>query len=156
MRRRLSLLVVAVVAALTLAGATTVLAVVPFLPVRVAVVNKVDFERNGIEFETERKVDVLTTFTSVDTTWAGSGWHYHNGPVFVSVTQGTLTLWTTTCRKITITAGHGYIETPGHVLMAKNITPGPKAEWFTSRVIPYQTNGMPGVDLVPVVHADCP
>jgi hypothetical protein len=156
MRRRLSLIVIAVVAALTLAGATTVLAVVAFPPIRVAVVNKVDFERNGIEFETERKVDIITTFSSQPSTWVGSGWHYHNGPVFVSVTHGALTFWTSTCRKFTITAGHGYIETPGRILLAKNLDSTTVAEWFTSRVIPYQTNGLPGVDPVPVVHADCP
>jgi hypothetical protein len=59
MRRRLSL-VVAVVTTLALVGATTVSAVATF-PTRVAVVNKVDIDRNGIDFETERKVDVITT-----------------------------------------------------------------------------------------------
>ncbi len=154
MRRRLSL-VVAVVGALALLTATTVSAVAIY-PTRVAVVNKVDIERNGIEFETNRKVDVITTFSSQPSTWVGSGWHYHNGPVFVSVTQGTLTFWTTKCRKFQITAGQGYIESSGQVLLAKNLDSTTVAEWFTSRVIPYQTNGLPGIDPVPVVHADCP
>jgi hypothetical protein len=153
-RRRHSLVVV-VVATLALVTATSVLAVATF-PTRVAVVNKVDIDRNGIDFETSRKVDVITTFLSQPSTWAGSGWHYHNGPVFVSVTMGTLTFWTKTCRKFQITAGQGYIESPGQVLLAKNLDSTTVAEWFTSRVIPYQTNGLPGIDPVPVVHADCP
>ncbi len=154
MRRRHSLVVV-VVATLALVTATTVLAVATS-PTRVAVVNKVDIDRNGIDFETSRKVDVITTFSSQPSTWAGSGWHYHNGPVFVSVTMGTLTFWTTTCRKFQITAGQGYIESTGQVLLAKNLDSTTMAEWYTSRVIPYQTNGLPGIDPVPVVHADCP
>ena len=154
MRRRHSLVVV-VVATLALVTATTVLAVATF-PTRVAVVNKVDIDRNGIDFETSRKVDVITTFSSQPSTWAGSGWHYHNGPVFISVTTGTLTFWTTTCRKIQITAGQGYIESTGQVLLAKNLDSTTAAEWYTSRVIPYQTNGLPGIDPVPVVHAPCP
>ncbi|MDQ2853333.1 MAG: hypothetical protein M3R32_00555 [Chloroflexota bacterium] len=153
MRRRLSFVVV--VAILALVSAATVLAVTT-LPIRVAVVNKVDIDRNGIDFETERKVDVITTFSSQPSTWAGSGWHYHNGPVFVSVTMGTLTFWTSTCRKIQITAGQGYIESAGQILLAKNLDSTTVAEWYTSRVIPYQTNGTPGLDPVPVVHADCP
>lgn len=154
MRRRLSLVVV-VLATLALVTATTVWAVATF-PTRAAVVNKVDIDRNGIDFETSRKVDVITTFSSQPSTWAGSGWHYHNGPVFVSVTMGTLTFWTSTCRKFQITAGQGYIESIGQVLLAKNLDSTTVAEWFTSRVIPYQTNGLPGIDPVPVVHADCP
>ena len=154
MRRRRSLVVV-VVATLALVTATTVLAVATF-PTRVAVVNKVDIDRNGIDFNTSRKVDVITTFSSQPSTWAGSGWHYHNGPVFISVATGTLTFWTTTCRKFQITAGQGYIESTGQVLLAKNLDSTTVAEWYTSRVIPYQTNGMPGIDPVPVVHADCP
>ena len=154
MRRRHSLVVV-VVATLALVTATTVLAVATF-PTRVAVVNKVDIDRNGIDFETSRKVDVITTFSSQPSTWVGSGWHYHNGPVFISVTTGTLTFWTTTCRKFQITAGQGYIESTGQVLLAKNLDSTTVAEWYTSRVIPYQTNGSPGIDPVPVVHAACP
>jgi quercetin dioxygenase-like cupin family protein len=85
----------------------------------------------------------------------GFPWHYQNGPVFISVTQGTLTYWTTTCRKFEIKAGQGYIESTGQVLRVKNLDSTTVAEWFTSRVIPYRTNGLPGIDPVLVAHAEC-
>jgi quercetin dioxygenase-like cupin family protein len=47
-----------------------------------------------------------------------SGWHSHPGPVFVLVTQGTLTNYQAddpTCAGQQITAGQGFVEPPGAV-----------------------------------------
>lgn len=68
------------------------------------------------------------------------GWHYHNGPVIVTVTVGTLTLFGGTCGSWDVSAGHTYIESTGEILNAK-ILPEKNAgvstaEWFSTRLIP--------------------
>jgi hypothetical protein len=147
--------IAAAFATIALITTSTVFASATF-PSRVRVDVHVDSKGGGVEFENHRDVDIITTFSSQPSTWAGSGWHYHQGPVFVSVTQGTLTFYRKNCKTFTITAGHGYIETRHQVLNAKNLDPNVVAEWFTTRIIPYQRNGQPGIDPVPVVHAACP
>ena len=52
-----------------------------------------------------------------------SGWHFHRTLVAVVVTAGTLTLYDSTdprCRPRRYTAGHGFIEPPNHVHVARN------------------------------------
>jgi hypothetical protein len=94
--------------------------------------------------------NVKTTYSRVppsDTYEAG--WHFHNGPVFVTVTVGTLTLIDKSCAEIDILPGHTYIESPKEVLNARVLpskNPGvANVEWFTSRVYPEGT-----IDPVPV------
>jgi quercetin dioxygenase-like cupin family protein len=69
-----------------------------------------------------------------------AGWHFHNGPVIVTVTAGTLTLVDASCTAIDVAAGHSYIESPGQVLDARAV-PAKNAgvadvEWFTTRLYP--------------------
>lgn len=69
-----------------------------------------------------------------------SGWHYHNGPVIVTVTAGTLTFVDSKCHTWDLPAGHTYIESPRQVLNAKALpakNPGvANVEWFTTRLYP--------------------
>jgi Cupin domain len=48
-----------------------------------------------------------------------TGWHQHPGPIFITVTQGTLTFYERddpTCSPHVVTAGHGYVDTGnGHI-----------------------------------------
>lgn len=50
---------------------------------------------------------------------AVTGWHQHPGPIFITVTQGTLTFYERddpTCSPHVVTAGHGYVDTGnGHI-----------------------------------------
>jgi len=50
---------------------------------------------------------------------ASTGWHAHPYPVFITVTQGTLTFYEyddPTCTPIVVTAGHGYVDSGrGHI-----------------------------------------
>lgn len=154
MRRKL-LTIMASIAAVAVITSSTVLAAATF-PTRVSVAVHVDSDGGGVQFENTRNVDVITTFSSQPSTWAGSGWHYHEGPVFISVTQGTLTFYRKNCKTFTISAGHGYIESRHQVLLAKNLDTKVNAEWFTTRIIPNQRNGQPGIDPVMVMHKDCP
>lgn len=51
-----------------------------------------------------------------------TGWHTHPGPVFITVKEGTLTVYEwddPTCTPIEVTAGQGYVDT-GHGHMVRN------------------------------------
>jgi hypothetical protein len=94
--------------------------------------------------------NVKTTYSRVPPSDSyEAGWHFHNGPVFVTVTVGTLTLISKSCAQIDILPGHTYVESPKEILNAK-VLPSknvgvPNVEWFTSRVYPEGT-----IDPVPV------
>ena len=95
----------------------------------------------GMEFTTNGPMAVKTTFTSAPVdAGADLGWHYHNGFVIVTVTNGTLTLFDDTCAPIVVAAGHSYIESPGQVLDAKALPDsnpgGSTVDWFTTRLYP--------------------
>lgn len=49
---------------------------------------------------------------------ASTGWHQHPGPIFLTVTKGTITFYERddpTCSPHVVTAGHGYVDTgEGH------------------------------------------
>jgi quercetin dioxygenase-like cupin family protein len=52
-----------------------------------------------------------------------SGWHYHPGPILVSVKSGTITLYDgddPTCSPRSVSAGAAFIEKAGHVHLARN------------------------------------
>jgi hypothetical protein len=105
--------------------------------------NKVHIMGNGIHLHTTDEVNVKTTYSRVVPSAIppfSSGWHYHNGPVFVTVTVGTLTLFDRVCHPRDVKAGHSYIESTGQVLNAM-VLPAknagiPTVEWFTTRLYP--------------------
>lgn len=103
--------------------------------------NAVNMAGTGIHLKTKGSVNVKTTYSRVppSASFVG-GWHFHNGPVMVTVTVGTLTLFDSTCATFDLTAGHTYIESTSEVLNAK-ILPAKNpdiatAEWFTTRLYP--------------------
>jgi len=103
-------------------------------------INRVDTESRGIELETKGPVDVKTTYSKVAPSGALLGWHYHQGPVIVTVAVGTLTLVNAHCRTWDVTAGHSYIESSRQVLNAY-LEPSKNrgvsnVEWFTTRLYP--------------------
>jgi hypothetical protein len=105
--------------------------------------NEVNIAGNGIQFKTKGAVDLKTTYSRVDPSTAFlGGWHFHNGPVFVTVTNGTLTFYGSDCSSWDAGEGETYIETPGQVLNAKalpeknDLPAGEKVEWFTTRIYP--------------------
>lgn len=95
----------------------------------------------GIDLRAAAGANVKTTYSRVapDPTFE-AGWHYHNGPVIVSVTVGTLTFFDAQCGTWDLTAGHSYIEPTGRVVNVK-VLPAKNAgvtnvEWFTTRLYP--------------------
>jgi hypothetical protein len=102
--------------------------------------NAVNMAGDPIRLKIKDSVTVKTTYSFAnpsDSALVGT-WHYHNGPVFVTVTTGTLTLYDASCNHWDIAAGQTYIESEGQVLVAKalaskNATP---VQWLTTRVYP--------------------
>jgi hypothetical protein len=117
--------------------------------------NAVNMDGNGVHLKTKGPITVKTTYSQVAPSDAFvGGWHYHNGPVLVTVTVGTLTYFGADCHTWDLTAGHTYIESSGEVLNAKILAVknpgGVPAEWFTTRLYP---NG--AADPVVVSPAPC-
>ena len=106
--------------------------------------NAVNMTGDGIHLKTRSGINVKTTYTRVAVNPDFFfGWHYHNGPVIVTVTVGTLTYFDANCGTWDLTAGHSYIESTGQVL---NVTTVPaknagidNVEWFTTRLYPEGT-----------------
>ena len=74
---------------------------------------------NGM-FKAEAKQPVDVVVRRHDYQPRGStGWHAHPFPVFITVTQGTLTFYEyddPSCTPIVVTAGHGYVDSGrGHI-----------------------------------------
>ena len=112
--------------------------------------NTVNITGDGVHLKTKDTINVKTTYSRVAPSSALLGWHYHNGPVIVTVTVGTLTFFDGRCGTWDVAAGHTYIETTGQVLNAR-VDPAKNAgigtvEWFTTRLYPDGTGDPVGVD----------
>lgn len=111
--------------------------------------NSVNMAGDAIRLKIKDSATVKTTYsfaTPSDTALVGS-WHYHNGPVILTVTAGTLTLIGSDCNSWDISAGQTYIESAGQVLVGKAFASKntENVQWFTTRIYP---EGAP--DPVPV------
>ena len=112
--------------------------------------NDVNMAGSDIHLKTKDSVNVKSTYSRLAPDPAfTAGWHYHNGPVIVTVTVGTLTFFDSACDTWDLAAGHTYIESAGEVLNAKVLpdkNPGiATVEWLTTRLYPADA-----VDPVPV------
>jgi hypothetical protein len=73
-----------------------------------------------VEFEAKSKSDLDVVVRQHNYAPHGNtGWHAHPGPVFITVTQGTLTFYEyddPTCTPKTVDKDHGYVDTgKGHI-----------------------------------------
>ena len=96
--------------------------------------NAVNFNTDPIKLRTKDSVEVFQVSNTAISGWT-SGWHEHTGAVFVNITAGSLTFYASDCTKTTVTAGHGYIETPYDPILARN-EGQVAAAWVTTQVIP--------------------
>ena len=62
----------------------------------------------------------VTTLRITLPTGASTGWHRHPGPGFMTVTQGSVTVYANDCTKTTYTKGQSYVEVPGLVNLVRN------------------------------------
>lgn len=104
----------------------------------------------AIDMRAGKSTNVKTTYSRVPpSSTFEAGWHFHNGPVIVTVTAGTLTLIDAKCTSWDIAPGHTYIESPRQVLDAKALPAKnsgvDNVEWFTTRL--YSSGA---IDPVPV------
>ena len=94
----------------------------------------------SIDLRAGKSVNVKTVYSRIPPSATYQGWHFHDGPVILTVTVGTLTLVDSKCNSVDVKAGHSYIESPGQVLNAGAL-PDKNAgvenvEWFTTRLYP--------------------
>jgi hypothetical protein len=102
-------------------------------------INSVNMAGDAVRLKIKGELAVKTTYAIVAPSEAFvGGWHFHNGPVIVTVTAGTLTFYGADCGTWDVTAGHTYIESAGEILNAKVLTSrnSGNAEWFTTRLYP--------------------
>jgi len=83
----------------------------------------------AVDFEGKAK-DALDVITRQHDYAVGSytGWHQHPGPVFITVTQGTVTFYEAddpTCTPRTVSAGHGYVDSGHHGHIGRNESGAP-------------------------------
>jgi len=129
MRRIARLVILSCLVALILAmGATTSLATTPSgssaqFTYR-ATLDPYHFDSNDFKiFQKDRQDIVMRQLTLAP--GGSAGWHFHPGPSFVIVTQGTLSLYQAsdpTCTAQRFGPGEGFVEAPGedHVHIARN------------------------------------
>jgi uncharacterized membrane protein len=102
--------------------------------------NGVNMAGDPIRLKIKEPIDVKSTYSIVAPSQNLLGaWHLHNGPVFVTVTVGTLTFYDGACGSWNVTAGETYIESQGQILNAKALpanNSGATVEWFTTRLYP--------------------
>ena len=96
--------------------------------------NSVNFNTDPIKLRTKDSVEVFQVSQTAISGWT-SGWHKHTGAIFVNITAGSLTFYASDCTKTTVTAGHGYIESPYDPILARN-EGSVSAAWITTQVIP--------------------
>jgi hypothetical protein len=59
---------------------------------------------------------------------SSSGWHSHNGPVFITVATGTMTFYDSddpTCTPVRVTAPNGFLDVGDHAHIARNESGAP-------------------------------
>jgi quercetin dioxygenase-like cupin family protein len=87
-----------------------------------ASVDSYHFDSSGFKvFQKEREDVVMRQITIVP--GGNNGWHFHPGPTFVIVTQGTMSLYEAndpTCTAHNYAAGDGFVEEPGDVHISRN------------------------------------
>ena len=104
-----------------------------------ATARPVSVHSNGIELESKTATDIYTVHNvfAVAQPPSSSGWHSHPGPVFVTVTAGTLTLYRRNCRQRTYTAGQTFVERGRRdVVLARN-EGQVQAETITTLIVPH-------------------
>ena len=111
--------------------------------------NAVNMAGDAVRLKIKDNVTVKTTYSMITAAdQVVGGWHYHNGPVILTVTVGTITLFDGQCNGWDVSAGETYVESAGQLLNAKALTsknPGGSVQWFTTRLYPEDS-----IDPVPV------
>jgi quercetin dioxygenase-like cupin family protein len=105
----------------------------------IGIYDKLNVKKSGearVTVRTKEDVDIVTTTATV-AVGGYSGWHSHPGPVFVTVTQGTLTVYTVPdCQPQVYEAGEGFVEpSPKQVHLVRN-EGTEEAAWTATFIVP--------------------
>ena len=87
-----------------------------------ATVDPYHFDSNDYKVFQKNPQDVVMRQITI-APGGNNGWHFHPGPTFVVVVQGTLSLYEAndpTCTPARYSAGKGFVEAPGDVHIARN------------------------------------
>jgi quercetin dioxygenase-like cupin family protein len=79
------------------------------LSARGTLADEVKYNLDGIKFQTKNPVDVATLEVTFPP-GASAGWHFHPGPVFVVIREGTLSVWNEDCVKNEYSPGETFFE----------------------------------------------
>jgi quercetin dioxygenase-like cupin family protein len=99
--------------------------------------DKVWYNLDGIKIQTKQKVDVATlevTFAP----GASAGWHFHPGPVFVVIREGTLSVWDEDCVKNEYSPGEVFFEAGRAAsLLVKNESTTTTVRVYGTFIVPF-------------------
>ena len=87
-----------------------------------ATVDPYHFDSNDYKVLQKNPQDVVMRQITI-ASGGDTGWHFHPGPTFVLVVQGTLSNYQAndpTCTAARYSAGQGFVEPPGQVHIARN------------------------------------
>lgn len=102
--------------------------------------DEVKYNLDGIKIQTKNPVDVATlevTFAP----GASAGWHFHPGPVFVVIREGTLSVWTEDCVKTTYSPGSVFFEEGRAAsLLVKNESASVTVRVYGTFIVPVGAN----------------
>jgi quercetin dioxygenase-like cupin family protein len=99
--------------------------------------DKVWYNLDGIKIQTKQRVDVATLEVTFDP-GASAGWHFHPGPVFVVIREGTLSVWNEDCVKTTYSPGSTFFEAGRATsLLVKNESATITAKVYGTFIVPF-------------------
>jgi len=94
---------------------------------------------DGIMFKSKGPVDVVTQTVRFDVDGT-AGWHGHAGGVFVSIVQGTLTVYDAKCEKRVYGPGQGFFERGPHVAALVRNEGDVAVETYATWIVPVGAN----------------
>ena len=101
---------------------------------------EVKYNLDGIKIQTKNPVDVATLEVTFGP-GASAGWHFHPGPVFVVIREGTLSVWTEDCVKTEYSPGETFFEAGRAAsLLVKNESATTTVRVYATFIVPVGAN----------------
>lgn len=91
---------------------------------------------DDIHLVLDKATDVVVNHSSL-APGGTSGWHSHPNVVFVTLSEGTLTLYDADdpkCTAYVVHAGEGFVEPVGHVHVVRNESATERASWYATHI----------------------
>src|SRR5215471_21783250 len=91
---------------------------------------------DNIQLTLDKATDVVVNHSTM-APGGTSGWHSHPNVVFVTLTEGTLTVYDADdpkCTSYVVHAGEGFVEPIDHVHIVRNESPTDRASWYATHI----------------------